>query len=131
MKTLFFLLAFIFTINFSVLCGTEWTPIYGASETEYKISYDKKSIKYNPGVSITVEIKYDYINPETIITAIHKTIFHILENTYDELSKTHIYKDDKSYISEQVNPRKIIPGSDMSIAYQQIYIEAVTLGPRH
>jgi len=129
MKT-FLLNIFLLFINYSYSQSVpEWVHFEGVENKNYKVYYDKHSIIYDPGKTIIVNLKYDYINSETIQSAIHKVKFLVDKNAYDELDKIHYYKSDTSYISELSNIRPLIPSSEMSIIYQYLYIAAVTLGP--
>lgn len=105
---------------------SKWFHLEGVTNPEYKVYLDTENIDYVPGVSIKVKLKYEYINSETIQTAIHKIVFDVSKDTYDELDKIHIYKKDTSYISEQSIIRHLIPGSEMSVIYQGVYIQAVS-----
>lgn len=128
MKIIFIALLsfFPFILHAQEADNIKWFHLEGVTNPEYKVFLDTENIDYVPGVSIKVNLKYEYINSETIQTAIHKVLFDVSENTYDELDKIHIYKKDTSYISEQSNIRHLIPGSEMSIIYQGVYIQAVS-----
>lgn len=105
---------------------SKWFHLEGVTNPKYKVYLETENINYVPGVSIKVNLKYEYLNSETIQTAIHKVVFDVSKDTYDELDKIHIYKKDTSYISEQSNIRHLIPGSEMSVIYQGVYIQAVS-----
>lgn len=128
MKT--YLVVIILFLTFSLQAqetdNAKWFHLEGVTNPEYKVYLDTENIDYVPGVSIKVILKYEYINSETIQTAIHKLHFDVAKDTYDELDKIHIYKKDTSYISEQSNIRHLIPGSEMSVIYQSVYIQAVS-----
>jgi hypothetical protein len=115
-----------FSIHAQETSPPDWFHLEGVSNPDYKVYLDMSNIDYLPGVSIIVNLKYEYINSETIQTSIHKVKFDVTKDTYDELSKIHIYKSDTSHISELTNPRHLIPGSEMSVIYQGVYIQAVS-----
>lgn len=128
MKVSLAIIVFLLTISLHAqeADNDKWFHLEGVTNPKYKVYLDTENINYVPGVSIKVNLKYEYLNSETIQTAIHKVVFDVSKDTYDELDKIHIYKKDTSYISEQSNIRHLIPGSEMSVIYQGVYIQAVS-----
>ena len=136
MKTL---LLFIFALISSSLYAQDndkWFQLEGVSNPQYKIYLDETTLDYAPGVTIIVDLKYEYTSDSLLNYSINRVKFLVSKDEYEILSTANYCFPDKNgkkteQLTKSINPIAIhlIPGSEMSVIYQGVYIQAVTIGP--
>lgn len=135
MKPLLIVILLLISVSLYGQENDNWYHFEGVNNPEYKVYLDKTTMDYKPGVTIIADIKYVYTSDSLLNYSIRKIKFFIREDKYQILSTRNYYfnnddgKTEKFSISTNPPPEHLIPGSEMSIIYQYVYIQAVTIGP--
>lgn len=109
--------------------NTNWFLLEGVSNAQYKVYLDTANINYTPGVTINAKLKYQY-KDDSIIDYITRDVeFSVSENTYRIINQAHFLKQGSIDVEPVTQTRHLVPGSEMSVIYQSVYIQAVSKGP--
>ncbi len=115
----------------------KWFHLEGVNNPEYKVYLDISNMDYAPGVTITANLKYVYAADTLLSYSVKNIKFIVPKDNYQILTerKYSVTKDGKQQedFTKSINPpeQHLIPGSEMSVIYQYVYIQAVTIGPTH
>lgn len=131
MKIIFIaLLSFLNSCLFAQDTDNEkWFLLEGVTNAQYKVYLDIGALEYEPGVTIIAKLKYEY-KDDNLIDYITKDVkFAVSENTYQIINQAHFSKKGRVDVEPSEQIRHLMPGSEMSVIYQGVYIQAVTKGP--
>lgn len=127
MKIFFTLFIFLSVVSLHAEDTPKWFLLEGVSNPDYKVYLDIANMDYVPGVYIGVKLKYVYTNDAEISYGINEIKFLIPENAYETISETNYLRDSTvQNVEPYLKVKHFAPGSEMSIVYQQVYIEAVS-----
>ncbi len=137
MKALLRIIILLFAISVQAqeIKEPKWFHLEGVNNPEYRVYLNETNIEYIPGVTIIADLKYGFFSDSLVSYSINKVKFLVPESTFQMLSNHSYYisKDgvQTEHVAEHVNPpsHPLIPGSEMSVIYQGVYIQAVTIGP--
>ena len=133
MKIFLSLIAFLFSVSLHAqeTDNTKWFLLEGVTNTQYKVYLDIENMEYDPGVTIIAKLKYQY-KDDNLIDYITKSVkFFVSENTFQIINQAHFLKQGSVDVEPSTQLRHLIPGTEMSVIYQGVYIQAVTIGPTH
>jgi hypothetical protein len=115
---------------------TKWFHLEGINNPYYKVYLNVNTMNYVPGVTIIADLKYRYLSDSLLDYSISRVKFIVSKDTYQMLSNRNYNHPDKNgrqseQFTKSVNPpsQHLIPGSEMSVIYQSVYIQAVAMGP--
>lgn len=108
---------------------SKWFLMEGVSNPEYKVYMDPNIVKYEPGKIIEVRLKYDYTNNENFINSVYFVKYFVDQDTYLIEYEEKLKSDSTRILRTESEQKPLIPGSEMSVIYQGVYIQAVTRGP--
>jgi len=131
MKILFTILLFIISVSLHAQQEdkSKWFHLEGVSNPDYKVFMDQNLIRYEPGKIIEVRLKYDYTSKDSLINSIFFVKYFVDKDTYLIEYEEQLKSDSTRRGRTESEHRPLIPGSEMSIIYQYVYIQAVTIGP--
>jgi len=132
MKTIFAVLIFFATISLYAQDNDKWFHLEGVSNPEYKIYLNETNMDYVPGETISGNLKYVYSSDSLLSYSISNVKFLVSKDAYQILSTRNYFINKNGRKTEQfsksINPSSLplIPGSEMSVIYQGVYIQAVS-----
>ena len=126
-KLLIFIILFISLPIYSQ-DNPEWFHLEGVSNPDYKVYLNIKNMRYSPGDSIIADLKYEYKKEKIVVT--NRIKFYISENEYTLLSHMFYLGGELQNDLFDSGVHHLVPGSEISVIYQGVYIQAVTQGPK-
>ncbi|MBS1492121.1 MAG: hypothetical protein JST55_01340 [Bacteroidetes bacterium] len=108
---------------------SKWFLLEGVSNPDYKVYMDPNIMKYEPGKIIEVRLMYDNTSKADTINSVCFIKYYVDKDAYLMEYEELLKSDSLKVLRTESVPKPLIPGSEMSIIYQGVYIQAVTMGP--
>lgn len=130
MKNLLAIIILLFSISLHAqeTDKSKWFHLEGVSNPDYKVYMDPNIMKYEPGKIIEVRLLYDNTSKADTINSVCFMKYFVDRNAYLMEYEELLKSDSTKILRTEALPKPLIPGTEMSIIYQYVYIQAVTIG---
>lgn len=128
MKNLLAIIILLFSISLHAqeTDKSKWFHLEGVTNPGYKVYMDQNIMKYEPGKIIEVRLKYDYTSKDSLINSIFFVKYFVDKDTYLIEFEEQLKSDSTRSGRTESEQKHLIPGSEMSVIYQGVYIQAVS-----